>query len=99
MSLCDTVLDDGHWPATSVLIDEAYRMVGNALLVGEGPKDDIGVLFVGIHLRDTVSMPSHTGTGTALRPGVTAPTSAQYERCRHRVPNANGSRRDAPGRR
>ena len=51
VSLCDAVLDDARWPATSALIDEACGMVGNALLVGEGPKDDVRVLFVGIYLR------------------------------------------------
>ena len=50
-SLYDAMLDDTHWPATSALIDEACGLTGNALLVGEGPKDDIRVLFVGLYYR------------------------------------------------
>ena len=50
-SLYDAMLDDTHWPATSALIDEACGITGNALLVGEGPKDDIRVLFVGLYYR------------------------------------------------
>ena len=48
-SLYDAMLDDRHWPATSALIDEACGITGNTLLVGEGPKDDIRVLFVGLY--------------------------------------------------
>ena len=43
-SLYDAMLDDTRWPATSALIDEACGVVGNALLVGEGPKKDIQIL-------------------------------------------------------
>ena len=50
-SLYDAMLDDTHWPATSALIDEACGIAGNALLVGEGPPDDIRVLFVGLYYR------------------------------------------------
>ena len=50
-SLYDAMLDDTHWPATSALIDEACGGLGNALLVGEGPKNDIRVLFVGLYYR------------------------------------------------
>ena len=50
-SLCDATLDDTHWPATSALIDEACGITGNALLVGEGPPDDIRVLPVGLYYR------------------------------------------------
>ena len=50
-SLYDAMLDDTHWPATSALIDEACGLTGNALLVGEGPKDDIRVLSVGLYSR------------------------------------------------
>ena len=50
-SLYEAMLDDTHWPATSALIDEACGITGNALLVGEGPKDDIRVLFVGLYSR------------------------------------------------
>ena len=49
--LYDAMLDDTHWPATSALIDEACGVVGNALLVGEGPPDDIRVTFVGLYYR------------------------------------------------
>ena len=49
--LYDAMLDDTHWPATSALIDEACGIAGNALLVGEGPKDDIRVLVVGLYSR------------------------------------------------
>ena len=50
-SLYDAMLDDTYWPATSALIDEACGSTGNALLVGEGPKDDLRVLFVGLYYR------------------------------------------------
>ena len=50
-SLYDAMLDETHWPATSALIDEACGVVGNALLVGEGPPDDIRVTFVGLYYR------------------------------------------------
>ena len=50
-SLYDAMLDDAHWPATSALIDEACGLTGNALLVGEGAKDDLRVLFVGLYYR------------------------------------------------
>ena len=50
-SLNESMLDDARWPATSVLLDEACGVAGNALGVGEGPVDDIRLSFVGIHLR------------------------------------------------
>ena len=50
-SLYDAMLDDTRWPATSALLDEACGLTGNALLVGEGPKDDIQNLFVGLYYR------------------------------------------------
>ena len=50
-SLYEAMLDDAHWPATSALIDEACGLTGNALLVGEGPPDDIRALFVGFYRR------------------------------------------------
>ena len=49
--LYDAMLDDTRWPATSALIDEACGIAGNALLVGEGPPDDIRILFVGLYYR------------------------------------------------
>ena len=50
-SLYGAMLDDTRWPATSALIDEACGIAGNALLVGEGPKKDIQILFVGLYYR------------------------------------------------
>ena len=50
-SLYDAMLDDTCWPATSALIDEACGITGNALLIGEGPPDDIRVLPVGLYYR------------------------------------------------
>ena len=50
-SLYDAMLDEALWPATSALIDEACGMQGNALLVGEGPKDDVRALFLGLYYR------------------------------------------------
>ena len=50
-SLYDAMLDDTHWPATSALIDEACGLTGNALMIGEGPTDDIRALFVGLYYR------------------------------------------------
>ena len=48
-SLYEAMLDDVHSPTTSALIDEACGLTSNALLVGEGPKDDIQVLTVGLY--------------------------------------------------
>ena len=50
-SVYDAMLDDAQWPATSALIDEACGITGNALLVAEGPKDDIRVLTVGLYTK------------------------------------------------
>ena len=50
-SLYDARLDDTRWPATSALIDEACGITGNALMVGEGPKDDLRILFVVLYYR------------------------------------------------
>ena len=50
-SLHEAMLDDVHWPTTTALIDEACGLTSNALLVGEGPKDDLRVLFVGLYYR------------------------------------------------
>ena len=50
-SLYDAMLDDSRWPATSALIDEACGSTGNALLVGEGPQDNLRVLPVGLYYR------------------------------------------------
>ena len=50
-SLYEAMLDDTLWPATSALIDEVLGVTGNALMVGEGPKEDRRVLFVGLYYR------------------------------------------------
>ena len=50
-SLHEAMLDDVHWPTTTALIDEACGLTSNALLVGEGPKDDLRVLFAGLSYR------------------------------------------------
>ena len=50
-SLYDAMLDDTEWPTTSALIDEACGTVGNALLVGEGPPDDVRVCFAQAYYR------------------------------------------------
>ena len=50
-SLYDAMLDDSRSPAVAALIDEARGLTGNDLLVGEGPKDDVRVLFVGAYCR------------------------------------------------
>ena len=50
-SLHEAMLDDVHWPITTALIDEACGRTSNALLVCEGPKDDLRVLFVGLYYR------------------------------------------------
>ena len=50
-SLYEAMLDDAHWPATSALIDEACGLTGNGLMVGEGPKNDVRGLFVGLYYR------------------------------------------------
>ena len=50
-SLHEAMLDDVHWPTTTALTDEACGLTSNALLVGEGPKDDLRVLFAGLYYR------------------------------------------------
>ncbi len=50
-ALHDAMLDDTYWPATSALIDEACGTVGNALLVSDGPKDDVRVTFARVYYR------------------------------------------------
>ena len=48
-SLYHAMLQDGRWPATSALIDEACGTTSNALMVGEGPIGRIRALFVGLY--------------------------------------------------
>ncbi|MDE3261271.1 MAG: helix-turn-helix transcriptional regulator [Acidobacteriota bacterium] len=50
-ALYESMLDDSRWPATSALIDEACGLVGNTILLGEGPKPDIRVRFLGLYYR------------------------------------------------
>ena len=50
-ALYDAVLDDTRWPAASALIDEACGIKGNALMVGDGPRDDIRATWVGLYSR------------------------------------------------
>ena len=47
--LYEAVIDDTHWPRVSAMIDEACAITGNDLIVREGPKDDVRVLFVGAY--------------------------------------------------
>ena len=49
--LYDAVLDDTCWPAASARIDEACGIKGNALMVGDGPKDDVRATWVGLYQR------------------------------------------------
>ncbi|MXY23885.1 MAG: helix-turn-helix transcriptional regulator [Acidobacteria bacterium] len=51
LSLHDSMLDDTNWPVTSALIDEACGLTGNTMMVGEGPRDDRRVQFVGLYQR------------------------------------------------
>jgi len=44
-SLHEAMLDDAHWPAAAVLIDEACGIGGSALVIGEGFGDDVRVHF------------------------------------------------------
>ena len=45
-SLHDAMLDDAHWAATSLLIDQACAMKGNALVVGKGRSQEDGQIFL-----------------------------------------------------
>ena len=44
-SLHEATLDDAHWPAASAQIDEACRVKGNQLIVGEGSGSNVRVFF------------------------------------------------------
>ena len=50
-SLHEAMVDDTHWPATSALIDRTCGLKGNALAVGDGPKEALWVNVVGIYAR------------------------------------------------
>ena len=72
-SLHEAMLDDVHWPTTTALIDEACGLTSNALLVGEGPKDDLRVLFAGLYYRgQRVLPPSTVATPPLSRSNQTA---------------------------
>ena len=71
-SLYDAMLDDTHWPATSALIDEACGITGNALLVGEGPPDDLRVLFVGLYYRGSAAPIWSVSTSKSTIPSTNA---------------------------
>lgn len=43
--LQEAALDESFWPAASAAMDEALGAIGNALVVGEGPEDDIRIVF------------------------------------------------------
>ena len=69
-SLSDAMLDDSHWPATSALIDEACGLTGNAVLVGEGPKDDMRVLTVGFYCRESATKSWSENTSKSTIPST-----------------------------
>ena len=71
-TMYDAMLDDARWPAASALIDEACGIEGNDLMVGEGPKDDVRALFVGIYSSGSAAKTSSGSTSNATIP----PTSA-----------------------
>ena len=50
-SLYRSMLDDAHWPATSLLIDEAVGVKSTGLGVAEGFGDDVRVYFAGFYRR------------------------------------------------
>ena len=50
-ALYESMLDDSRWPVTSALIDEVCGLTGNSLMVGEGPKQDLRVRFLGLYYR------------------------------------------------
>ena len=50
-ALHDAALDGTLWPAASARIDDALGTMGSTLLVGEGPKDDVRILFAASYWR------------------------------------------------
>ena len=50
-SLHGAMLDGTVWPRTSARIDEACGTRGNAVLLGEGPKEDVRAHMVGLYYR------------------------------------------------
>ena len=49
-SLHEAVLDEARWPVVSRRIDDACGTRRNALVVGQGPKDDVRVNFAGLYM-------------------------------------------------
>ena len=85
-SLHEAMLDDVHWPTTTALIDEACGLTSNALLVGEGPKDDLRVLFVGLYYRGRLQARL---LSDGLRPSASAAAAgpgARDRRLQHGAP-------------
>ena len=50
-ALHDAALDDALWPAASARMDGALGTLGSTLLVGEGPRDDVRILFAASYWR------------------------------------------------
>ena len=50
-SLHEATFDDAHWPAASMLIDEACGAKGNGLIVAQDGGSDTRVLFAGLYRR------------------------------------------------
>ena len=50
-ALHDAALDGTLWPAASARIDDAMGTMGSTLLVGEGPKNDVRILFAASYWR------------------------------------------------
>ena len=48
-ALHEAALDEALWPAAAALMDEAIGTKGNAILVGEGPSDDVRIVFAGFY--------------------------------------------------
>ena len=87
-SLHEAMLDDVHWPTTTALIDEACGLTSNALLVGEGPKDDlrVGDSAAKPGTRLPRGLPSHRRTcaapaaTTTVLPEIQPKTLAEWQR-------------------
>lgn len=48
-ALHEAALDDARWPVAAALIEEAVETKGSALLVGEGPRDEVRIVFAGFY--------------------------------------------------
>ena len=85
--LHEAMLDDVHWPTTTALIDEACGLTSNALLVGEGPKDDLRVLFVGLYYRGQRRWNERTSSGSTT--GDSAAKTWNERTSRSTIPSTN----------